>query len=48
MKPQEIAEAIKVKTIEFKTALETERSNEETINLYWEIKQLRTQLVQMN
>lgn len=48
MKPQEIAEAIKVKTVEFKTALETKRSNEEVIGLYWEIKQLRTQLIQMN
>lgn len=48
MKPQEIAEAIKMKTIEFKTALETERSNEEVISLYWEIKQLRTQLIRLN
>lgn len=48
MKPQEIAEAIEAKTLEFKTALETERSNHEVIHLYWEIKELRLQLLQLN
>jgi hypothetical protein len=48
MKPQEIVQAIETKTIEFRDAIDVEKSNREVIDLYYEIKKLKLQLLQLN
>ena len=48
MKPLKIMQAIEEKTFEFRAALESQKSNLEVITLYWQIKQLKLSLLQMN
>jgi hypothetical protein len=48
MKPHEIMRTIEEKTFEFRAALESQKSNEEVITLYWQIKQLKISLLRMN